>query len=105
MNKNKQQTKFLAKKRQAEIAKKSQALGALRSGAEKSTISIMYDQNRLIKCDHYMRKGQDLALSNKRDEIKRLKKEIKARLGQEFKHVRKQDGKTIEVTLKTTRLE
>ena len=93
---NIKKAKFLAKKRQDEISRKNDH--AIKSGNVKSTHSALTNENRLIKCDHYRRKGNDLKLSNKRDEIARLKREVSYLRGESYRIVKRDsEGKTTQV--------
>ena len=82
--------KLIAKLRQQEIARKNANTG--KSGKCRGAHEQLTDINRLIDCDHYKRKGMDLKISNKRDEIERLKREERYLRGYEYKHIKRDES-------------
>lgn len=92
MNKVQLEALRKARERKAEIARKVKAQHLQSSGYVRSQLSGLTSPDRLIECDHYMRKGADLARSHARDNVEKAKKELKAAQDYEFKKVTKGGG-------------
>jgi hypothetical protein len=97
MNKVEKQQLVIARERKKEIARKVKAQRLQASGYVRSQLSGLTSPDRLIECDHYMRKGADLARSHARDAVEKAKKELKAAMPKCHKHVKRISGKTIGV--------
>jgi tellurite resistance protein len=93
MNKVQAEQLRLARERKREIARKVQAQKLQASGYVRSQLSGLTSPDRLIECDHYMRKGADLARSHARDALEKSKKELKAAQGRKHTLVKWRDGK------------